>query len=95
MVDRELLVIGDRILTDVVLGNRMRVSLRKGEKETASDSLPEGPLSVFIDKVWKKDAVMLRAFEKGLLRLTECYALSETERTALRERNMSFIRYTV
>ena len=95
VADRELLVVGDRILTDVVLGNRMQASLKKGEKEAATDSLPDGPLSVFIDKVWKKDAVMLRALEKGLLRLTERYALSEAERTAMHEKNRSFIRYTV
>lgn len=98
--DRELIVVGDRILTDVVLANRMRSS-RKADRHADSfnesklqDSNPEGPLAIYVDKVWKKDATVLRVLERSLLRLTERYALSEEEKEARHKMSKSFIRYT-
>lgn len=100
VADRELIVVGDRILTDVVLANRMRST---GTTDQTTDSVseskhhdpkPEGPLAIYVDKVWKKDATVLRALERSLLRLTERYSLSEEEKEARHKISKSFIRYT-
>lgn len=102
VADRELIVVGDRILTDVVLANRMR-SPRTADQTADSvseleakhhDPKPEGPLAIYVDKVWKKDATVLRALERSLLRLTERYSLSEEEKEARHKSCKSFIRYT-
>lgn len=93
-------MVGDRILTDVVLANRMRSSSQKAEQPTdriqgeTREWRPEGPLGIYVDKVWKKDAVVLRALERGLLRLTERYTIAEEEKEVQRRISKSFIRYT-
>ncbi|THH04752.1 hypothetical protein EW145_g5293 [Phellinidium pouzarii] len=76
--DNELFVVGDRIFTDVVLANRMRTSwhrmqesLNPGEARHTAARDADGPLSIFVDRVWKKEAGAMRFLEKGLTRTVE------------------------
>ena len=54
MKDDELVVIGDRIFTDVVLANRMK----------SGDNGGRGPLAIWTSGVWKKEAMGMRWIEK-------------------------------
>ncbi|KAI5124410.1 hypothetical protein M0805_008294 [Coniferiporia weirii] len=63
--DDELFIVGDRIFTDVVLANRMRSSGRRVSGNAV------GPLSVFVENVWKKEAGIMRFLEKRLARTVE------------------------
>jgi phosphatidylglycerophosphatase GEP4 len=60
----ELVVVGDRILTDVVLANRMRQN--RAERRNA-----KGPLAVWITDVWQKENMFLRWVERRLVKLAE------------------------
>jgi len=51
--DDELVVIGDRVFTDVVMANRMK-----------SGDSGRGPLSIWTTGVWTKEAMGMRWFEK-------------------------------
>ena len=84
--DRELIIVGDRIFTDVVLANRMskyrwlsdssslRDSVEKIESTArlidskgASKRLEkDGPLSIFVENIWKRESTMMRFLEKKL-----------------------------
>lgn len=54
--DDELVVIGDRIFTDVVMANRMK-----------SGDNGKGPLAIWTSGVWKKEATSMRWIEKKLV----------------------------
>ena len=56
MKDDELVVIGDRIFTDVVMANRMK-----------SRDSGTAPLSVWTTGVWVKEAMGMRWIEKKLV----------------------------
>ncbi|EGN92760.1 hypothetical protein SERLA73DRAFT_65290 [Serpula lacrymans var. lacrymans S7.3] len=61
--DEELVVVGDRIFTDVVMGNRMGRGgggVGGAEKET-------GPLAIWTRGVWKRESMAMRWLEKGLV----------------------------
>ncbi|KAF4563179.1 hypothetical protein EYR40_007110 [Pleurotus pulmonarius] len=58
--DHELIVVGDRIMTDVVMANRMK--RRNGEEET-------GPLAIWTTGVWQKESMVMRWLERGLVNL--------------------------
>lgn len=98
----ELIVIGDRILTDVVLANRMGMDKRPSapkvlttaSSDSNTDKRPtDGTLAVFVDKVWKRDATILRIVEKAFLRLVERWTVSQSDREAdLARRNAMFTR---
>ncbi|THH23056.1 hypothetical protein EUX98_g8124 [Antrodiella citrinella] len=66
--DEELIIVGDRIFTDVVLANRL--GRRKGslmdsqgfaDEKTASHV---GPLAIWTTGVWEKESMMMRWLEK-------------------------------
>ncbi|TFK84858.1 hypothetical protein K466DRAFT_552957 [Polyporus arcularius HHB13444] len=96
--DEELIIIGDRLLTDVVMANRMtrRRPITDSEKAASEEkrlesdlglSRPDrvGPLAVLTEGLWKREALMLRALEKGMLKGVERWVLSPQE-VAWRER---------
>ena len=56
MKDDELVVIGDRIFTDVVMANRMK-----------SGDNGRGPLAIWTLGVWEKEAMGMRWIEKKLV----------------------------
>ncbi|KAI0764334.1 mitochondrial PGP phosphatase-domain-containing protein [Trametes elegans] len=53
--DEELVVVGDRLLTDIVMANRM--------SHRAPPSV--GPLAVWTEGLWKRENLALRALEGG------------------------------
>lgn len=70
--DEELIVVGDRIFTDVVMANRMRKSRRLDPVETsrevdAQGSSTSGPLAVWTTGVWHKEAMVMRWCENKLV----------------------------
>jgi len=69
--DNELVVIGDRIFTDVVMANRMR-----------SQDSKRGPLAVWTSGVWKKEAMGMRWIEKKLVEAVTKYTNGEKQHAA-------------
>ncbi|KIJ65984.1 hypothetical protein HYDPIDRAFT_181074 [Hydnomerulius pinastri MD-312] len=73
--DDELVVVGDRIFTDVVTANRMHRRSRPGAtgKEQEKESSPKpntqacGPLAIWTTGVWHKESMVMRWFEKRLV----------------------------
>ncbi|KAJ7593771.1 mitochondrial PGP phosphatase-domain-containing protein [Mycena floridula] len=59
IADQELIVVGDRLFTDVVMGNRMKSDFTKGVRLT--------PLTIWTSDVWKKEATAMRWGERKLL----------------------------
>ncbi|OBZ65901.1 Phosphatidylglycerophosphatase GEP4, mitochondrial [Grifola frondosa] len=88
--DDELVIVGDRILTDVVLANRMarrnkpqEIAPPNGEKMT--DVRKAGPLTVLTEDVWRRESTVLRWMEKGMLRGVERWVLPAHELSARQE----------
>jgi len=81
--DEALIVVGDRVFTDVVMANRMRrgmghsgmmkiTSTFKGQggianKESDPNQL-DGPLAIWTTGVWEKEATGIRCLERSLVR---------------------------
>ena len=68
----ELVVIGDRIFTDIVMANRMRrrAVFRAEESKEDLASLHErvsGPLAIWTNGVWKKEGMVMRYVESRLV----------------------------
>lgn len=61
--DEELVVVGDRIFTDVVMANRMRRA--DVEKETPMGN--GGPLAVWTSGVWQRESMVVRWWEKRVV----------------------------
>ncbi|KIM82547.1 hypothetical protein PILCRDRAFT_70627 [Piloderma croceum F 1598] len=61
--DSELIIVGDRIFTDVVLANRMR-----------SNPSSPGPLAIWMTRVWKKEGTFMRWMEGRLVRAVEAWS---------------------
>lgn len=65
--DEELIVVGDRIFTDVVLANRLA---RRKSPLKPDDTLDEktasqvGPLAIWTTGVWEKESMTMRWLEK-------------------------------
>ncbi|KAI0644893.1 mitochondrial PGP phosphatase-domain-containing protein, partial [Trametes meyenii] len=92
--DEELVVVGDRLLTDIVMANRMShrtphlPSTPNGEASEKTplverDDLPRperiGPLAVWTEGLWKRENLALRALEQGLLKGAERWVLKPQE----------------
>ncbi|KAI0692165.1 mitochondrial PGP phosphatase-domain-containing protein [Cytidiella melzeri] len=89
--DEELIVVGDRIFTDIVLANRM--SRRRalppwspdGEKEvsrsedqtTKKRTMRVGPLSVWTTGVWYKESMAMRYLEKSFMQSIQRYIVAD------------------
>jgi len=71
--DDELIFVGDRIFTDVVMANRMRrrVALSseasKREDAVSSRERVNGPLAIWTNGVWQKESMTMRYFERHLM----------------------------
>ncbi|KAL4079136.1 HAD phosphatase, partial [Scleroderma citrinum] len=71
--DDELVVVGDRIFTDVVMANRMRRrAVPKPEEPKREDEMSlreraKGPLAVWTSGVWQKESMAMRYFERQLV----------------------------
>ena len=71
MKDDELVIIGDRIFTDVVMANRMK----------SGDNGERGPLAIWTSGVWKKEAMGMRWIEKKLVEAAMKYTNGENRHT--------------
>ncbi|KAI6145531.1 HAD phosphatase [Pisolithus tinctorius] len=69
--DHELVVVGDRVFTDVVMANRMkrRVARATGEPDKAASTYDRrnGPLAVWTNGVWQKESMVMRWIERCLV----------------------------
>lgn len=86
--DDELIIVGDRIFTDIVMANRMarrRTSPGSDEKRSLSGgasgdaSQPysrDGPLSIWTSGVWQREATAMRWLEKGLMQGIQRYVVA-------------------
>lgn len=68
--DGELVVIGDRIFTDVVMANRMK-----------SRDSGRGPLAIWTSGVWTKEAMGMRWIEKKLVEMVTKHTNGEKQYT--------------
>ena len=69
---------GDRIFTDVVLANRMRSqAMRRLAKDKMVEKtgagkgecmIPPGPLAIWTTGVWKRESMLMRYMEHGLVK---------------------------
>ncbi|PIL32839.1 hypothetical protein GSI_04956 [Ganoderma sinense ZZ0214-1] len=91
--DEELVVVGDRLLTDVIMANRMARKARRQESGSGSEdekralvgeNVPTpgrvGPLAVWTEGLWKREGLLLRTIEKGMLRGVERWVLGPQEK---------------
>lgn len=75
--DSELVIVGDRIFTDVVLANRIRSSSLRASRKTASASKAPaqdpgpGTLAIWTTGVWQQDSTLMRWAEKALVQTVE------------------------
>ncbi|KAF8418253.1 mitochondrial PGP phosphatase-domain-containing protein [Boletus edulis BED1] len=65
--DEELVIVGDRVFTDVVMANRMRRRLVHGPAGTDSELERCGPLAVWTTGVWQRESMMVRWLEKRVV----------------------------
>ncbi|KII95610.1 hypothetical protein PLICRDRAFT_98881 [Plicaturopsis crispa FD-325 SS-3] len=68
--DEELVIVGDRIFTDIVMANRM--ARRKHCDAPVSPNeqtrlLGDGPLAIWTDGVWKRESMGMRFLERRLV----------------------------
>lgn len=75
--DDQLLIVGDRLFTDITLANRMRSwhGWRQFLRLTKNDPTPtQGPLAIWTTGVWQKEATAMRWGEARLLALVQKWA---------------------
>ncbi|EMD33173.1 hypothetical protein CERSUDRAFT_108356 [Gelatoporia subvermispora B] len=83
--DEELIIVGDRLLTDVVLANRMSPpsekspigDLSSSDEKVSEVTKPAGPLAVWTTGMWRRDATVLRWIEQGLLHGVQRWVIPE------------------
>ncbi|KIY48031.1 hypothetical protein FISHEDRAFT_74031 [Fistulina hepatica ATCC 64428] len=66
----ELVIVGDRIFTDVVMANRMRQNVRKRDSGRKPQAV-WGPLAVWTSGVWQREATGIRWLERGICWVVE------------------------
>lgn len=74
MTCNELIVVGDRVFTDVVLANRMRMQKRNVLPQLSEDygkNDSRGPLAIWTTGVWERESMFMRWMEKGLVNVIE------------------------
>jgi phosphatidylglycerophosphatase GEP4 len=75
--DDELVVVGDRIFTDVVMANRMRSDFASSSSDAPARARIGGPLAIWTDGVWQKESMIMRWAEKRLLNVVRKWARHE------------------
>jgi len=73
--DSELIIVGDRIFTDVVLANRMRAN-PPSHAASPSPGEPNGPLAIWTTGVWERESMLMRWAEKRLVKAVESWTQS-------------------
>lgn len=91
--DGELIIVGDRIFTDMVMANRMRRATpglvtmtftcayedegADGEEKDSAKDNPDGPLAIWTTGVWEKEATVMRWWEKRLVHVVRRWTHAE------------------
>lgn len=75
--DDELVVVGDRIFTDVVMASRMRSDFALSSSDAPARARIGGPLAIWTDGVWQKESMIMRWAEKRLLNVVRKWARHE------------------
>ena len=91
--DEELIVVGDRIFTDIVLANRMsrrrslpppNQDIEKARPSSSGQAEPietratrTGPLSIWTTGVWQKESMKMRYLEKSFMQGIQRYIVAE------------------
>ncbi|KAG2153207.1 HAD phosphatase [Suillus clintonianus] len=65
--DGELVVVGDRIFTDVIMANRMHAPSASSSSDMSARVRIGGPLAILTDGVWQKESMVMRWVEKSLV----------------------------
>ncbi|KAL6304939.1 HAD phosphatase [Sparassis latifolia] len=99
VADNELVIVGDRIFTDIVMANRMarrfvpRPSVHEKEfQEEKTVTRRTGPLAVWTENVWQRDNTLLRWMEKGVMRGMERWFVNPRDLTAREELRRRFVK---
>ena len=85
--DSELIVVGDRVLTDVVLANRMHARSQSPTRQSRT-----GPLAIWTTAVWKKESMFLRWGERKLVQAVERWSKNKDVDSQPREDTRKFIK---
>jgi phosphatidylglycerophosphatase GEP4 len=102
----ELLVVGDRVFTDVVLASRLRAADEKDRRAAAkmhSTSVDgkevktlveggKGTLAVLTTGVWKKESMIMRMGEAALVKAVKRWGVDGTEERARRRMQADYTR---
>ncbi|KAG1903354.1 mitochondrial PGP phosphatase-domain-containing protein [Suillus fuscotomentosus] len=72
--DDELVVVGDRIFTDVIMANRMRSGFASSASDASARARIGGPLAIWTNGVWQKESMVMRWAEKRLVDLARKWA---------------------
>ncbi|OAX40213.1 HAD phosphatase [Rhizopogon vinicolor AM-OR11-026] len=66
--DDELVIVGDRIFTDIIMANRMRSrSAWSFSNDAPARDRIGGPLAIWTNGVWRKESMVMRWVEKRLV----------------------------
>ncbi|KAG2358103.1 mitochondrial PGP phosphatase-domain-containing protein [Suillus spraguei] len=74
ILDDELVIVGDRIFTDVIMANRMRSGFASTSNDAPARARIGGPLAIWTDGVWQKESMTMRWAERRLLDLVRKWA---------------------
>ena len=87
--DYELIIVGDRILTDVVLANRMHRQSQPQPISTASRTTPseeaelpksrQGPLAIWTTGVWERESMIMRWWETRLVGVIDRWTFAKKD----------------
>ena len=107
--DHELIIVGDRLLTDVIMANRMarkhvpRNAVSDNDEKLAMDKQDAqhswlahpgriGPLAVWTNGLWKREALALRTIEKSMLAGVKKWVLGPQEAAWREELQRRFVK---
>jgi len=79
--DEDLIIVGDRIFTDVVLANRMRTHSRLSPSSQPSSTVPgpgPGTLAIWTTHVWEREIMLMRWAEGRLVKAVEAWTKKPT-----------------
>ena len=87
VADHELVIVGDRIFTDIVMANRMysrskrtvvadppSAATEKSTEETVQSA--RGPLAIWTTGVWQRESMLMRWLERQLVNSVEKWSIA-------------------
>jgi phosphatidylglycerophosphatase GEP4 len=83
--------VGDRVFTDVVIANRMRMQSNRQQQsllaspgagkeslEASQPEIPVGPLAIWTTGVWERESMLMRWTERRLVNTVERWSTPRT-----------------